>query len=26
MQVHAKSEDPELVEGGQLYLIAGKNQ
>jgi len=26
MQVHAKSEDPELVEGGQLYLIAGKSQ
>ena len=23
LQVHAKSSDPELVEGGQLYLISG---
>jgi len=23
LQVHAKSNDPELVEGGQLYLISG---
>jgi len=26
IQIHAKSEDPELVEGGQLYLITGENQ
>ena len=25
LQVHAKSSDPELVEGGQLYLITGPN-
>ena len=23
LQVHAKSSDPELIEGGQLYLITG---
>jgi len=26
IQIHAKSEDPELVEGGQLYLITEDNQ
>ena len=25
LQVHAKSSDPELIEGGQLYLITGPN-
>jgi hypothetical protein len=26
MQVHAQSDDPELVEGGQLYLISSSGQ
>lgn len=26
IQVHANVDDPELVEGGQLYLITGNNQ
>ena len=25
LQVHAKSSDPELIEGGQLYLITGRS-
>ena len=26
LQVHAKSSDPELIEGGQLYLITGPSE